>query len=270
MINPINGGNGYMKWSGIEIPIYIWNYSAINARMNIRLSNSQNFPVRNSGITSEMFSISGVDYYPLFLSDPNIFNTIQFEVGWLELSSFFGLRRKIDVVAMMSEYTVTINYFSNPQPSFKWTATFIGCLTDKEFEENTAIVNDYVRCQTVMCGKVITTTDSSLNSGFVKHVRTATLTSVLERPALVLSNSNNHYAETIGVYDNTIEMVIEGDFDYWNEQVNSNNGFNYGFLYEGVSGSTFINMRVLEFSNLVVNVQTTELISATVKLGASY
>lgn len=265
---PLNGRTGYMKWSGIEIPIYIWGYGTTNIRSNIRLSNSQNYPVRNFGITTEMITISGVDYSPAFIGDLNVLNTIQFEVGWVDYST--GIRNKIDVVAMMSNYTVVLNYFSSPQPSFMWTATFIGCLTDKEFDMNAAIIDDHVRCQTAMCGKVITTTDSSLNSGFVKHVRTATLTSVLERPVLVLSNSNNHYAETIGVYDNLIDMVIEGDFDYWNEQVNSNNRFNYGFLYEGVSGPIFVNMKALELVNLVVNVQTTELISATVKLGASY
>lgn len=265
---PINGKNGYMKWDGLELPIYFWGMNAVNSRSSFRLANSQNYPVRNMGITSEDISIRGVDYVPIFLSSPTFLTTMIFEIGWTDFTT--TLRRKIDVSAMVREYMVTLNYMNSNLPSFMWTTNFIGNLADKEFDVENLVVNDRTVCQTAFCNKLITTTDTTLNGGFVRHVKTANLSTALERPLLVLSNSNNHYAETIGVFDSLIELTVEGDFDYWIDAVNSESKFNYRFFYSGSASFSMFNMKVLDVTNLTVNVQTAEIVSAIVRLGASY
>lgn len=266
---PLSGRFGYMKWVGIEIPIYNWSISAINQRTFYRTSDSQNFPRRTAGIMSELITVTGVDYTPLFRTDPTFDTLMVFDIGWMDFVS--GLYRKIPITAMLTSYSINLNYMNSSQPSFMWTASFIGCMTDKIFDVENLIIDDKIVCQTSFCNKVITTTDSTLNGGFVGHVRQANLTFLVERPIRAQSNSNNHNTTTIGCYDRLIDLSIEGDFDYWLNAIESNpTPFTYEFEYDGFSTFPAVNMVPLEMNNLVVNIQTGELVSAGVRLGASY
>lgn len=268
---PINGKNGYFIWSGEEIPIYSWIFSAINTRPTWKLSNTENYPIRISGIGQESLSIKGVDFFPAFyISDSIISEVMNFEIGWMDFDTL--IRRKIAVSALMSEYVMSLNYMNSNLPSFMWTANFIGCSIDKEFDIDLWLdINDHVRCQPSLCDRTIFTTDSTLNSGFVQHVRNATLTRMFVNAPLVLSNSNNHFSsETLGTYDTTVDLTIEGDFDYWLDQINTDNRFDYRFQYTQTEYFPMSKMKALELTNLVVNIQTSEIISAVVRLGASY
>lgn len=267
---PLSGRNGYMKWNGIELPIYNWSISAVNQRTFYRTSDSQNFPRRTAGIMSELITISGVDYIPPFYTDPTFDTLMVFDIGWMDFT--VDLFRKIPITAMLNSYSLQLNYMNSNQPSFMWTATFIGCMTDKVFDVENLIINDNVVCQTSFCNKVIGTSDSTLNGGVVKHVKQAVLTYLVERPTRAQSDSNNYYTTTVGCYDRFIDLTIEGDFDYWLDAVESDSlPFEYLFQYDP-SSSPFIlpNMVPLEMNNLIVNIQTAELISANVRLGAAY
>lgn len=266
---PQSGKNGYMIWDAIEIPIYSWNYSELNERTWLKLSHTENIPYRNFGPTKEEFLLVGVDYIPAFLADPAINDTIEFELGWIDF--FLLVRNKVEVRAMLVEYTIQLLYHKTNQPSYMWMARFIGCTTDKEFDaEPIHAINDHVRCQASQCGNLIITTDTTLNGGSVEHVRNARLTTIYDRPLLVLSDSNNHLTETIGGFDYIIDMTLEGDFDYWNEQVNSNARFDYAFFYDGIAASfQYANMKAISLSNVNVDLRTAEVISASLRLGAS-
>lgn len=265
---PTSGRNGYLSWGGAEVPIYSWNISAINNRTNLILSNSQGFPVRHSGPTTEIISIHGVEYAPAMLLSATTLTTMTFDIGFMDFTTL--LFRKVPIEAMLVELNFNLKYSAGSQPSFSWTANFIGCMTDKEYTVENLIINDKFVCQTSLCDNSIVTTDNTLNTGFVRYVRTATVTRSYLRPNLVLSNSNNHLAETIGTFDTIVNMSVEGDFDYWLEELNTNNRYNYGFFYDIGSAIAANNMKVMSTTDHIANIQTAELLSMSVQLGASY
>lgn len=267
---PQSGRNGYMIWNSEEIPIYAWNYSELNERTVLKLSHTENIPYRNFGPTKEEFIITGVDYIPSWLGDPAFDETLVFELGWIDFSLL--VRNQVEIRAMLVEYSIQLLYLNQNQPSYMWMARFIGCTTDKDFTTDVILpINDHVRCQDSQCGNFIISSDVTLNGGgSVQHVRTARLTTVFDRPLLVLSHSANHLAETIGGYDYLIDMTIEGDFDYWNDQVNSNNRWDYAFFYNGLAASfQYANMKAISLSNINIDLRTAEVISASLRLGAS-
>ena len=271
MILPISGKSGLMIYGVDEIPIYSFVYSGHQERPTHRTSQSENYPRRTSGNFTEQIIISGVENVPSFYTSAFVVGTsITFKLGWNDLGA--DDRKIIPITAMLTEFRIDLNYFSSPQPSFLWTATFIGAVNDKEIIIVPITPHlDIPFCPFPLCDRVITTTDSQLNSGFVYHVKRASIINIIERIPYMTSSSNGHYISSTGLKDRIVELEIQGDFDYWiNNLTASNTKYNYSFFFSPSNAFNAINMRIIDVTNFVVNIQTGEILSALVRLGAAH
>lgn len=271
---PLSGKSGVMIYqSQVELPVYSFLITGSQARPTYRTANSENFPRRTSATLNEIIVIRGVQPVPPFFQftlEPD--GLFLFNIGWNELA--LGKRKLITIQALMQEFRIEYNYFSSPLPSFIWTATFLGSSGTPiiQTQDITSFV-DVILCSDKLCNKTITTTDAQLNSGFVQHVKKATLIYNIERNSYATSNSFKHIVGNTGVKDRKIELDIEGDFDYWwNNLLIADTRHDYSFFY-GFGASekwSYPKMKITDVGNFIVNIQTGELISATVQLGAAY
>lgn len=271
MISETSGRTGYMMYDGVPEPIYFWTGTARNNRTTYRTSATQNQPTRHKGPKEEILTIRGVNFVPAFLSDTN--GGIVFELGWNEDLTLFENRRRIVTSAMLMQFQIEFNYFSSPLPSFSWTAVFTNVLSNIEIADTSGIIDTDPICAEPLCSNYITTTDTSLHTGFVQHVRSAVVTFIYQRPLYRTSESDNHFTVTNGSFDRILDLVIEGDFDYWMNEVEVEDiARSYQFLYGTGAGQWWSvdNMKAISISDILVNVQTGEIISANVQLGAAY
>lgn len=253
----------------IDIPIYSWAISTNQRRTNYRTSGSSGYPVRRAGIIEEILVIRGVDYpvqYNVGI-EAQVKNTYQ--LGWIDWN--LGHRKIVEFDSILNRYEIFINY-SKAIPIFEWSATFNGVDNQKLFT-GIAIppgTDNNILCRSNFCERTITTTDPSLNSGFVKHVRQLNLVAELESKKYVTSASNNRQVDSFGVPDVTASMVVEGDFDYWLSHISMfDDAYDYK-IYWGTGLSDYYSlpsMKVLAVRDINVNVRTGEMISATVELG---
>lgn len=268
MLVPTSGKTGFLIFGTEEIPIYSWAFSSARARDTYRTVSSQNYPRRTAGIVTEQIVIQGVHTsIPFSLSQP-----AGFLLGWNDLS--VPTRRTLPCNGMISEIKIDFNYFSSTIPSFMWTTSLMGIVNTKLLGTAPFVPQeDYPVCAHQLCNKTITTSDSSLNSGLVKHVRNASIITTVERQPYVVAGGNNRYKNITGVFDRILELTLEGDFDYWNNRlVNTDNDYDYKFFFGPLITDYILaaRMKILDIGNFMVNVLTGQLVRMTVRLGASY
>lgn len=269
MIVPLSAKPGFMILGSTHIPIYNWNMSLSKSRIIYRASNTNNFPKRLPGWKTETISMTGPDVVaPSITTTSNIF-----KLGWFDYT--IPARKSILCQAVPLELRYILRYEPGPAPSFTWTYNLLGILNNKGIEEESLLpYNDSVICATSLCDKPITTTDTDLHGGFVWHVRTATIITTYSVPSYPRSDTDNHVIGLAPVYDQTVELVVQGDFDYWlNElsraaDIRNNYRFYYGTGLTHYKAAN--NMRVTDINNFIVNIQTGEIIQMTIMLGASY
>jgi len=267
MLAVSSGKYGYMRLGGIEQPIYSWSLNEEQKRPTYRTSNSQNYPKRTQGLFSSRLSISGVaTASPLLLT-----NYYNLEVGYIKFN--MSTRKEIAFRGMVMDNTIEFDYTNKTSPDFKWTSNLIGI----DFQPTIATVPlvplvDPVLGGLPLCNKDIKSTDPALMSGDIDYVLRAKIMETSERSEYYRSNSNNFVVTNEGTYDRTVELEIEGGFDYWLVRMGDDTIFDYYFYY-GSGGADYWfaeKMKVLNVSNFVVNIETGEMIRATVTLGASY
>lgn len=272
MISPISGKGGYLKYGIDEVPIYSYSFSAKRNRSRYRVSDSVGYPVGDGGLIEETIIIQGVQHFPTFLYDLLSQTASSFILGWLNLSS--GTKKEITIYANLNSLQFDFNYSIGPIPSFMWTVNLNGILNDKEISSSVITqYGDVLNCQESECDKNITTTDTNIHGGYIYHVKSASLLYTIERQNYAVSDSSNHFIDSTGVFDRTLNLNIEGDFDYWMRSlVDDAIAYDYKLFY-GPSISDYIEspyMRINDINNLNVNIATGEMISATVILGAAY
>lgn len=268
MLLPISGKNGFLIWNSEEIPIYQWRLSEFTNYTELWHAASANLPDRNVGTMISTLTLMGVDFIPPFYNSVDIINKLYFSFGWIDLIA--GVRRIIDIASLVLEYVLNFTYSTTPQPTYTWTLTLMLCSPlNTEIIEEPLSINDRMVCQEGMCSRIITSSDITLPGGLVNHVVNATVTSLIKPPLLYLSNTDGHPAETLGIYDTFIDFRLQGDFDYWLSQVDSNSKHGYSIFYDLVNFFVYPSMKVLNIDNIVTNLQTAEIVSADVRLGAA-
>lgn len=274
---PLSGQNGFAIWNTIAEgdlaqPIYEWSINVTQNRSMYRNARSENFPVRRSGTFKETIFLRGFDYFPPFVyyDDPSsIRQTLT--IGWYDIAN--ELRFSIPSDLMWNNFTAEFNYRHGISPAFQWFGDLTGVINRKEIvTESIHPFEDVIRCPAALCNQLIETTDTMLHNGEVHHVTKATLRGQITRKEYVTANSNNRPAFSSGVFDVFIDFDLEGDFDYWLDQSNDYDQINdYKIWYgNGISDFWLIeNMKVFNFS-CRTNIQTGEMVSARVSLGAAY
>lgn len=275
-LDPRSAKVGFLLDSNeIEYPIYFWNIPLISKNYDsYRTSRSQSYPRLKQGLTTETLTIQGVGTTSPFTS--RFFSSdisVQVTIGWYNFA--IGGRYVIFFDGTPVEERIDINYVSSNQPSHSWTTQLLGVLDYKQLltdELQTSFV-DKILCSAQKCARPILTSDTSLNLGQVKHVTRAAITYSRERdPLYATSRTANHLKHITGVKNTRVEFDIQGDFDYWINNLLGDTRHNYRF-YHGTGGGDYWaanNMKQMDLSNLITNIQTGQIIQATVHLGASY
>ncbi len=263
---PLSGKDGYLIYDSVEIPIYSWICSCTNQRNKYITVDSLNSPVRTTGSLISTIALRGVQFVPSFysaLDDPIIFH-----FGWNDFAS--GDRKNVPVYAMATQFILEYSYTVGRSPTFSWTANFVVCNDDTLFQTAALTVNDVMVCANSMCSNNITTSDTNLHSGFVWHVKKATLVRSFDREIRYTSSSNNHPSPVGSSQDTLVTLNIEGDFDYWMSQVQVfDDPYNYGFYYSPSLYWAVNSLKAESITDIVVNVETSEIISASVLLGVA-
>lgn len=277
MILPQSGKSGFLigrtsSLSEVPIPIYSWQFTNRKQRTTYRTSRTLGFPTGHSGVQDESLSIRGAGYQNLdWFSTITTLPSVLFDLGWNILQT--GKRNTVEVQASLSELRFDFNYSNTNQPGFSWTANFTGVRTQKIITEEDGIATDLVLCFARPCQLTITTTDPVYTGGILQHVRNASLIQKFERPQYRTSRSNQRPVEVNGVKDVHASLTIDGDFDYWfNDATLDIPAWQYKFFY-GLGAPDFFGnnlMKIDSVDNLQVNIQTGELVSATVNLSAAY
>lgn len=265
MLFPAFGKNGYLIFSGFEVPIYMWNYSYNMERTNYRTSNSNMLPVRNNGVFSNTLSISGVEYEPGIITNFLSSNFLQtFEIGWINFID--STRNYIDYTGMVDSIELIFNYGKPSEGSFIWTVTYSGCRYLNELQERPLdLLEDHVVCSTHPCEiGAIVTTDVSI--GALLHVDKVSIKILAVREPYLTSQYPNMAREVSGVLDKQITLSLNGDFDYWMDQINSNTAHTYSFFYTPLDSWDISGMKVSQVNNIVVDVMSSAIISANVLL----
>lgn len=259
MITPTMGGVGFAKYGVDYLPLFFYNFGSVSADVSRYLSNSANYPVRRKGVSTSTLTLTGVNYFYTFPS-----SEVTISIGFKYGSGF----KFIDFVGRIVSYEHQFDFSPRPNPSYQWTANFVGVRLPKEFDDTVEEDFDTIFCTDKPCGP-IETTDLSLHSGEVWHVRKAKYTEKVTLPQRFLSNTSNRLASRDGVFDSELLLEVEGDFDYWlNEIESDSNSYIYTLNY-GSQSITTVPMATLELGSLSVNMSTNEIISAAIKLGAN-
>lgn len=275
---PKSGRDGFVIWNSLlsgdlEQPIYSWMFSTQQRRSKYRTSRSEGFPVRRSGSIREQLTINGVDYVPPFIYYSDVSTIRQtLSIGWNDFAN--NERQMIECDLVWNNFIAEFNYVAGVSPAFQWVGNLSGVVNRKEFTtEPLAPFEDVIRCPGAICNRLITTTDTFLNSGEVHHVKKATIRGELTRKEYMTSRSNNRPVANSGVPDIFLTFDIEGDFDYWVDQVNDYEQINDYRIYYGDGINDFwpaLNMKAEAVNNLIVDVTTGKMISATIELAAAY
>lgn len=274
MIVPQSGKSGFLTFtqSGVPIPIYSWQFSNRKQRTTYRTSRTEGFPTGHSGVQGESLSIRGAGYqYASWFTDITTLPSVLFNLGWSNLLT--GKRNTVAVQASLSELRFDFNYSSTNQPGFSWAANFVGVRTEKIITEEIGIPLDLVLCFSRPCTLKVTTTDPAYTGGILKHLKNASLIQTFERPSYRTARSNQRPVEVNGVKDVHVSLSIDGDFDYWFNDVTLDAfAWQYKFFYGAGAAEFFGNnlMKIDSVDNLNVNVYTGELVSATINLSAAY
>lgn len=276
MMLPLSGQDGFAIWNTIGSgdlvqPIYEWGITVEQNRSTYRTASSNNFPVRRSGTFKETIFLRGVDYVPPFVYDGTPSSVRQtLTIGWYDLAN--ELRYSIPSDLMWNNFTAEFNYKAGVIPAFQWFGEFSGIINRKEVvSESIHPFEDVIRCPGALCNKPIETTDTLLNSGEVHHVTKATIRSIITREDYIVADSNNRPTYSTGVFDTFLDLDLEGDFDYWLDVVNDYDQINdYKIWYgDGLSDFWLLqDMKIFGFS-CRTNIQTGEMVSARVNLGAA-
>lgn len=278
-ISPLSGKHGFLRWSTsstyIPIPIYSWTFSSRNIRPTYRTSRSLNLPVRTGGILEEILVVRGVHYEPVgFFTSLFTASFQSFEIGWYNLGT--GKKVWIPIVsAALQEFRVEFIYTQTNQPTFVWTAVFTGIGVSKTFTEAIANPDDFtIVCPELKgCQRTITSTDSSMP--LLQHIRNATVLWSFIRPKYRTSRSNHRFADQKDVFDLTANLTVEGNFDYWLSLSQLDVLFftparTYSFYASSTVSFGNLKMRITSIDNINVNIETGEIVSANVNLGAAY
>ena len=259
MITPTVGGMGFAKYGTDYLPLFLYAFGSVSADESRYLSNSANYPVRRKGVSSSTLMLTGVNYFYTFPS-----TEVTISIGFKYGSGF----KFIDFVGRIISYEHQFDFGPTPNPSYQWTANFVGVRLPKEFDDIAEEDFDTIFCTERACGP-IETTDLSLHSGEVWHVRKAKYTEKVDLPQRYLANSNNRLASRDGTFDAELLLDVEGDFDYWlNEVESESNSYEYTINY-GSQSITTVPMAALELAGLSANISTNQIISASIRLGAN-
>lgn len=284
---PKSGMGGFLRWNAnvppyapTWIPIYSWTHSLRNNRAEYRTSISNNKPVGTDGIVEGFFTIQGAGTnFPGLFDDIVVSQAPQFDAfGWFDFAA--NKKRLFDTISCLTtEFRVDFNYSQTVQPSFVWQATFNTRFSYNELvEENlapmfTGVDYDTPLCVQKPCTLPVTTTDTtyfpvgSPGQSVIQHIRNASLIQTFERPKYYTSLG---ICQSKAVSDIRATLTVDGDFNYWIDQCGlpPSDKFDYSFYYgSGINDAFFLhNAKVDNVDNLNVNVQTGELISATVNL----
>lgn len=292
MIIPRSGKNGFLLISGLDIPIYSWLFNKTMNRIEYRTAQTRNYLKRLEGFNTEQIVLRGTNFNSPFGSaftyyDSDLSNSsssslssigsdvvFDFYIGWNDF--LVGVRRAINAKALVLEDRIDINYFSSAEPTNIWTTTLVGVINEKQILTYDLLPQlDAPLCALKKCDMIITTSDLSLHTGRVNHVKRASIIKTITRSPYRTSDTNNHYGATFGLPDKIVELEVQGDFDYWiNEAFDPPGDISrdYKFYYGSNFATDFwpaYNMKILGADNFIVNIQTGELIQATVHLGVS-
>lgn len=275
---PISGKNGYLRSaSGVEIPIFLVNASTLIQRTAYRTAATDNYLNRTRGLLSENIIIRGV-HCPEYIS--NLWNNYEFngELGWIDWAN--NRRVYIELNCVVVRNVIELRYTAGSEPSISWSVNlFERGDKYKEFKyRSIAPLDDTLFCPNAsLCSRPVYTTDLLLltQALVVKHITRATITKERELSNYATARTLPRTVSTPGVKEKRLDLTVQGDFDYWYKKVNwsqyAETPDDYKFYYgSGVNEYILVDkMRALELSDLIINVQTAEMVSATVRLGSA-
>ena len=280
-IAPISGKTGFLYWTFADpfcIPIYSWNFSQTNFRPTYITSRTNNNPIRSPGVIEGRLTITGASATGIdlnqFFGELLLNPTNEFIAGWHDI--FNSVDRYYKVVGMLSELLVNYNYTQSSEPGFTWSATFTNTKVTTLTSDASIFltIDEPVICFMPPCTFPIRTSDLSHNAGIIKHVRSATLTEIYNLPNYRTSRQSPVITQS--VIDRIVSLVIDGNFDYWFDMMQTDEGSalnprDYEFYYgPGITDFFPLERGVLNsIDNLQVDVRTGALISATINLGVA-
>ena len=285
---PRSGKFGYFIKYNLEdstisvLPIGSWELNVTKNRTMYRTAKS--FPnfVRSGMPVSETLSIYGFNYSPAFSTE----GLVEGRIGWFDLVT--NKLHSIGVKARLQKFQYVLDYRVGQQsPPFSWTADFVDFTEndsnaeyDKYFFEEDDSAESLIEkfkqeCFVRQCDKTIETDDVLYHDLILHHVKRAVLTFQREMLDFIDTKSYPRFANGDGTRDWTAELEIEGDFNYWYDKINYEGTMRKSNLYRFHFGPDPLivieppKMHVLGLSNLLTNIETAEIVSATVSLGAA-
>lgn len=293
----------------ITIPILSWSYSQHRNRPKFHPSSNTLFafkkPISLNGTIAETLTIKGIgdDLFRLREGGSNTLNIegLASDISdMIDQSTFdpFPISHFFLGIANYPEFDEIVDYqleFRGTPISFQinqsydpintydfiWALTYMGVISTKNFtripEEIIPPYQDISICPRNPCalrwytydtyfGDPIPTEGNAIHN---MNIFSYELRKNIQQ--IVTSDSNKRPFPISGVFNETLNLQVQGDFNYWLDQINGVNA-QYYVLRRSDNSVPLVNtvMKVDDVSDLRANVQTGEVISASIKLSTSW
>ena len=273
-LNLISGKSGILIIGGIGWPVINFSLSRSTEINSYRVANSSNYLKRVFGVESGTFTVTGIGEMPGWSTTNYTPETLKF--GW-DVSPGAAYKY-IDLDVALKQIEVRMSYSKSTEIVHTWTATFdtykIVDIVSETSEFLYALDPEYqtAGCYAKGCLNVYPYSNDpywNAYSGTIQDVVSATYTKTINRiPTYTAASAFNPTCTPEG-YDETLALQVQSKFDHWIEDIGLTK-YTYR-LYDDVGTYwELLNGTILSVDNFVTNIQTGELLSATVNIGANH
>ena len=273
-LNLISGKSGILIIGGIGWPVINFSLSRSTEINSYRVANSSNYLKRVFGVESGTFTVTGIGEMPGW-STTN-YTPEQLKFGW-DVSPGAAYKY-IHLDVALKQIEVRMSYSKSTEIVHTWTATFdtykIVDIVSETSEFLYALDPEYqtAGCYSTGCLNVYPYSNDpywNAYSGTIQDVVSATYTKTINRiPTYTAASAFNPTCTPEG-YDETLALQVQSKFDHWIEDIGLTK-YTYR-LYDDVGTYwELLNGTILSVDNFVTNIQTGELLSATVNIGANH
>lgn len=273
-LNRISGKSGILIIAGIGWPVVNFSLSRSTEINSYRVSNSSNYLKRVFGVESGTFTVTGIGEMPGWSTTNYTPETLKF--GW-DVSPGAAYKY-IELEAALKQIEVRMNFSKSTEINYTWTATFDTYRIVDIINEPTAF--DYAidpgyqlaGCYSTGCLNVYPYSNDpywDAYSGTIQEVTSAVYTKTISRIPIYTAASFFTPTCTPEGYDATLSLQVQSKFDHWLDDIGLTK-YTYR-LYDDVGTYwELLNGTILSVDNFVTNIETGELLSATVNIGANH
>lgn len=266
-LNILSGKRGFLRFPLLEwVPILRYSLSRSTPVRSLRTAKTTNYPKRIFGPESGTFEVTGIGEMPGWSTINYSPETIRF--GW---NTTPGTSYKyIDLKVALKQIVVQMNFSKTTEVNCTWTATF-DAFELIEIELEPSELDEIIGCYSGSCAIYPYSDDGywSAYAHVIQEVVSATYTKTINRLNTYTARSPYNPTCTPEGYDTTLSLLVQGHFPHWLEDIGLTK-YTYR-LYDDVGTYwELLNGTILSVENFVTNIQTGELLSATVNIGSNY